>query len=132
VIQFAKESIYDERPLRETIGQSAFLRDFRELAATHTRGCIIMERPDLVQELVARHGAHDSTARKTALAELASIQPHPSQYSPGEEIPERSWAYRLAKRLCFNDFGAYTKHFQADRWQDPRHARQEPETAGVV
>jgi MoaA/NifB/PqqE/SkfB family radical SAM enzyme len=120
VIQFAKESIYDERPLRETIGQSEFLRDFRELAATHTRGCIIMERPDLLQQLVEKHGARDSTSRKTALPELTAIEPHPSQYSPGDEIPERSWAYRLAKRVAFNDFGAYGKHFRAENWHDPR------------
>lgn len=31
----------------------------------------------------------------------------PSQYDPGHEIPERSWAYRLLKRFAFNDFGAY-------------------------
>ncbi len=120
VIQFAKESIYDERPLRETIGQSEFLREFRQLAATHTRGCIIMERPDVLQNLIEKHGARDSTARQTALSELAAIHPHPSQYIPGDEIPERSWVYRLAKRLVFNDFGAYGKHFQPDLWLDPR------------
>ena len=26
---------------------------------------------------------------------------------PGEEIPERSFAYRLMKRSCFFGFGAY-------------------------
>ena len=30
-----------------------------------------------------------------------------SQYMPMEEVPEKSWAYRLAKRFFFNDFGAY-------------------------
>ncbi len=120
VIQFAKESIFDDRPLKDTIGQSAFLREFRELAATHTRGCIIMERPDLLHALVERHDAYDSTARKTALDELAAIQPHPSQYCPGDEIPERNLVYRLAKRWCFNDFGAYQKYFHAERWRDPR------------
>lgn len=131
VIQFAKESIYDERPLRETIGQSEFLREFRQLAATHTRGCIIMERPDVLQNLIEKHGARDSTARQTALSELAAIHPHPSQYIPGDEIPERSWVYRLAKRLVFNDFGAYGKHFQPDLWLDPRKVPPEPEAASA-
>ena len=35
------------------------------------------------------------------------MKSRPSQYGPGQEIPERSWVYRLAKRFWFNDFGAY-------------------------
>ena len=57
IVQFAKESIHDARPLREKFQQSAFLREFRELAAQTTRGCIVLERPDLLKELVERHGA---------------------------------------------------------------------------
>ena len=120
VIQFAKESIYDERPLKEVIGQSAFLRDFRETAATHTRGCIILERPDLLRGLIERHAAHDTTARNQALAELESFECRSSQYNPGHEIPEKSWAYRLAKRFFFNDYGTYTRHFDATKWVDTR------------
>ena len=43
--------------------QSAFLRDFREAAAGATQGCIVLERPDIVRDLVAKHGATDSTQR---------------------------------------------------------------------
>jgi MoaA/NifB/PqqE/SkfB family radical SAM enzyme len=107
IIQFARESIHDPRPIQEVITQSEFLRDFRELAASTTRGCIVLERPDLLHELVVLHGADDQTARKTALAELQAMTPRPSQFQPGEEIPERSWAYRWSKRVLFNDFGAY-------------------------
>jgi len=117
VIQFAKESIYDPRPLREVMNESAFLRDFRETAATHTRGCIVLERPDLLRELVERHGARDTTARHAALAELDAMQTRPSQYNPGHEIPEKSLAYRLAKYFFFNDYGMYTKHFRIDSWK---------------
>ncbi len=107
IVQFAKESIYDERPLRETFNESAFLRDFRQLAASTTRGCIVLERPDLLEQLVVLHGADDTTARGTALAELRAMQPRPSQYNPADEVPEKSWAYRFAKKHFFNDFGAY-------------------------
>lgn len=107
IIQFAKESIHDAKPLRETIGSSEFLRDFRKLAATSTRGCIVLERPDLLKELVEKHGARDTTARGTALAELDAMECRPSQYMPGDEVPERSWAYRLVKWYAFSDFGAY-------------------------
>ena len=109
IIQFAKESIHDaSRSMREKFVESEFLRDFRELAQSTTRGCIVLERPDLLGALVDEHGARDTTARGTARAELASMEVRPSQYNPGSEIPERSWAYRLAKRLWFNDFGDYS------------------------
>ena len=47
----------DARPLKEKFLQSAFLRDFRKLAAETTRGCIVLERPDLLKKLVEKHAA---------------------------------------------------------------------------
>lgn len=107
IVQFSKESIHDERHIRDVFKDSAFLQDFRQLAASTTRGCIVLERPDLLQELVVLHGAKDATVRQTALAELDAMENRTSQFNPAEEIPEKSWAYRLAKKLCFSDFGAY-------------------------
>jgi hypothetical protein len=123
VIQFAKDSIHDSRPLREVFHQSEFLRDYRRTVAMHTRGCIVLERPDLLQQLVERHGAKDSTARGTAMVELQAMVPRPSQYSPGSEIPERSWVYRLAKRIALHEYGVYSKHFDPARWRDPNTPR---------
>jgi hypothetical protein len=120
IIQLATESIHDDRPLRETFNNSQFLRDFRELTASHTRGCVVLERPDLLLELARKHNARDTTQRKRALAELEATIPHRSQYFPGSEIPERSWAVRLAKWIAFNDFGTYGKFFKADNWIDPQ------------
>ncbi len=55
-----------------------------------------------------KHGATDTTIRKTALAELESMVPHGSQVlKTGEEIPEKHWVYKLAKRYFYNDFGTY-------------------------
>jgi hypothetical protein len=110
IVQFAKESIHDPRPLREVFRQSAYLREFRELAAQTTRGCIVLERPDLLAELVERHGAKDATVRKTAMAELRALTPRTSQYNPADEVPEKSWMYRIAKYFWFNDFGVYRDH----------------------
>jgi MoaA/NifB/PqqE/SkfB family radical SAM enzyme len=110
IVQFAKESIKpddDDRPLRDKFLQSRFLQDFRDLARSTTRGCIVLERPDLLKELALKHGARDATVRGTALAELEAMTPRMSQFSPGAEIPEKNLLYRLAKRLWFNDFGAY-------------------------
>jgi hypothetical protein len=96
---------------------SAFLRDFREVSGRHTRGCVVLERPDLVQQLVQKHQARDTTLRGTAWAELAAMQPRFSQWLPGEEIPERHWMYRWSKRFWFSDFAAYRQvnHDAADK-----------------
>ena len=107
IIQFAKESINDKRGIYETMRDSSFLKDFRELSAHHTRGCVVLERPDLVKDLVVKHGARDTTVRGTAMAELEAMTPRFSQWLPGEEIPEKHWMYRLSKKYWFSDFGAY-------------------------
>jgi len=109
IVQFAKESIHDARPLKETFQQSSFLREFRELAAGSSRGCIVLERPDLLKSLVEKHGARDTTARHAAMAELDAMQHRASQWAPGEEVPEKSLFYRFVKKYWFNDFGAYEK-----------------------
>jgi MoaA/NifB/PqqE/SkfB family radical SAM enzyme len=108
VIQFATSTVRDGASLYDTMTQSAFLRDFRETAASTTHGCIVLERPDLVRDLVAKHGARDTTQRGTALAEFKSFTPRRSQHDPGNEIPEEHWAYRFAKKHWFFGFGAYT------------------------
>ncbi len=102
------------------LGQSAFLRDFRETAATYTRGCIVLERPDLLLALADKHGAKDTTVRQTAFDEIRSMRSRASQFNPGNEVPEKNWIYRLFKRLWFNDYGAYAEHFRREDWQDPR------------
>jgi MoaA/NifB/PqqE/SkfB family radical SAM enzyme len=107
IIQFAVENIRDERGVYATMRDSAFLRDFREASAQQTRGCVVLERPDIVRDLVIKHGARDTTARGTAMAELEAMEPRFSQWLPGEEVPEKHWMYRFAKRWWFNDFGAY-------------------------
>ncbi|MBI1177490.1 radical SAM protein [bacterium] len=109
IIQFAKEDIRDPRGVFAAMRDSEFLRDFRDLSAQHTRGCVVLERPDLVKELVVKHGARDTTLRGTAMAELDAMTPRFSQWLPGEEVPERHWMYRLSKKYWFSDFGAYRK-----------------------
>ncbi|MGC6444996.1 MAG: radical SAM protein [Rubripirellula sp.] len=119
VIQLATESIHDEKPLADTFNQSEFLRDFRELTAENTRGCVIMERPDLLVELAEKHNARDTTVRGGVIDELKQVTPRRSQFQPGDEIPERSLVYRWAKRYAFNDFGTYGQHFDRQKYRDP-------------
>lgn len=110
IIQFATESIYDKsgRDLFQILNQSEYLKDFRTTSAKATRGCVMLERPDLVRDLVERHGAADTTQRQQAMAELLSLQPRTSQHNPGNAIPEENWMYRFAKKRWFFGFGAYT------------------------
>jgi MoaA/NifB/PqqE/SkfB family radical SAM enzyme len=108
IIQFATENIRDHVSVYELMNGSEFLRDFRETAAKATRGCIVLERPDLVRDLVVKHGARDTTQLKTALPEIEALQSRSSQYNPGNEIPEDHWAYRFAKKHWFFGFGAYS------------------------
>jgi MoaA/NifB/PqqE/SkfB family radical SAM enzyme len=110
IIQFSKESVYDERDLFDVFNDSAYIRDFRQLAAQTTRGCIVLERPDLVKALVEKHAARDTTHREAGagLAELDAMTRRHSQHNPGHEIPEANWAYRFAKKHWFFGFGAYS------------------------
>jgi len=106
IIQLATDHV-DDGPFFETVTGSAFLKDVREAAARHSRGCIVLENPALLLEIADRHGARDTTQRGTAREELRAMTPRPSQDLPGREIPEAHWVYRLAKRRWFNDFGVY-------------------------
>ena len=109
IIQFAVETIYDDDSLFETMTKSEYLRDFRETAAKNTRGCIVLERPDLVRELVKRHKARDTTHRRpgAGMLELEMMEPRNSQHNTEVLIPEENWAYRFAKKHWFFGFGAY-------------------------
>ena len=108
VIQFATSTVRDHASIYETMTTSAFLRDFRDAAAGATRGCIVLERPDIVRDLVIKHGAMDSTQRGSAMAEFEAMVPRMSQHQPGNEIPEDNWMYRFAKKHWFFGFGAYS------------------------
>lgn len=109
VVQFANEKIGDnDGDLYKTLTESKLLSDFRSTAADATRGCIVLERPDLLKQVVERNGARDTTARGAAMVELEAMSPLPSQHDPGHEIPEKHWLYRFAKKHWFFGFGAYT------------------------
>lgn len=109
IIQFAKETVHDGRDLLHVFRDSEYLADFRKVSAKATRGCVVLERPDLVKELVLKHGAKDSTHREpgAGLAELEAMTARNSQYNPGNEVPEEHWLYRFAKKHYFFGFGAY-------------------------
>lgn len=114
ILQFSAESVTDG-PIHWSIPRSSFLHDMRTLSAQATRGCVLVERPDLVRQIIAKHSASESAHRLPilsspsggALAELCTMHPGCSHHQPGQEIPETHWAYRLAKKHYFFGFGAY-------------------------
>jgi len=95
------------RDVCEVINRSSFLRSFSEMAPAATRGCVLMERPDLLRQFVIDSGARDSSGRGTALAELAASQARASHDMPGCEIPERHWLYKFVKKNWFFGLGTY-------------------------
>ena len=106
-IQFACENVGDGKNLAETLRSSQFLQDFRETVSRETRGCVLLERPDVLADVVARAQARDSSGRETVHAELAALQPRPGHDMGEDAIPERNWFYRFAKKHWFFGFGAY-------------------------
>jgi MoaA/NifB/PqqE/SkfB family radical SAM enzyme len=106
-LQFAKDNIGDGTGLYDIFNQSDFLARFRMMSCETTQGCIIMEHPDLLAGFIKEEAAVDSSGRGTLLAELDQMCACGSHHQPGKEIPERSWAYRFAKKHWFFGFGAY-------------------------
>ncbi len=107
-IQFAKDNIEDNRgDLFRTFTESEFLKDFRKHSSEDSRGCIIMDNPELLAEIVTRNSAINTGGRVGGTSEVLSVPPCCSHNIPGSEIPETFWPYRLAKKYWFFGFGAY-------------------------
>jgi MoaA/NifB/PqqE/SkfB family radical SAM enzyme len=107
VVQFARDNVGDGRNLAELFGQSEFLKAFRAKIAETTRGCILLDRPEALKAFLVQQGARDTSGRGTGLAELSAMIARPGHHLPGQEIPEKHWAYRFAKKHWFFGFGAY-------------------------
>lgn len=109
IIQLAAAKITDNNgDIFKTMTEAKYIDDFRKTAAGHTRGCIVLERPDLLADYAKRHGLRDTTVRQTVYAELQHLPHKTSQHQPGQEIPEEHWMYRFAKKHWFFGFGAYS------------------------
>ena len=106
-LQFAKDNIGDGTGLYDIFNNSEFLAKFRARCTSTTQGCIIMEHPDTLADFIRDEQAVDSSGRGTLLQELNCMGSCGSHHQPGQEIPERSWAYRFAKKNWFFGFGAY-------------------------
>jgi MoaA/NifB/PqqE/SkfB family radical SAM enzyme len=106
-VQFAMDNIGDGRDLANRLRRSVFLPRFREFARKATRGCVLLDCPQRLNGFLRECQARDSSGRSSAYAELAAMQKRPGHHQPGQEIPEKQWFYRFAKRHWFFGFGAY-------------------------
>jgi hypothetical protein len=106
-IQFSLDNIHNGGNLYDTFNKSALLRDFRTFASSKTRGCVLMENPERLKQFMEEKGAKDSSGRSKVFSELSCMAAMCSHDIAGNEIPERSWAYRFAKKHWFFGFGAY-------------------------
>ncbi len=106
-LQFAKEKITKNSDLFSIFNNSEFLKQFRTLATETSRGCIIMERPDLYANFLQEVDAIDSSGRGTGLEELQKMTFRQSHDMKDRAIPEKYWVYKFAKKNWFFGFGAY-------------------------
>jgi hypothetical protein len=106
-IQFSADTIREDGGVAGAFATSEFLARFRGEIGAVTPGCILLEEPERLAELVTSAGAVDSSGRGTALDELRCMRPRPGHHLPGREIPERDPFYRFAKKNWFFGFAAY-------------------------
>ncbi len=106
-IQFAAERMAPSSDLADLFANSEFLAGLRKLAASDSRGCILLKNPQALLEFVKSRGAADTSGRGTAAAELGAMRPRADHDMEGSEIPERGAVYRFLKKKYFFGFGAY-------------------------
>ncbi|MFG0247895.1 MAG: radical SAM/SPASM domain-containing protein [Phycisphaeraceae bacterium JB051] len=107
VVQFTGQYINEDASNLERIFQdNRLLHQLRDFSSKDGRSCVYMQSPNELGQFLQTHQALDSSNRD-AFAELQSYQTLPGHGMPGKEIPEKSWAYRLAKKYYFFGFGAY-------------------------
>jgi len=106
-IQFARDNIGNGMSTYDIVSKSELLAEFRALAHRKIRGCILLEDPHRLLDLMMKQDARDTSGRGTGYEELQRMIKQASHDLPGEEIPEKSWMYRFAKKHWFFGFGAY-------------------------
>ena len=96
----------DASNLEEIFQMNPYLRQLREFSVQNGRNCLPMEAPHELKDFLAVQKAIDSSNRNYP-QELATASPLPCHHVPGQELPEKSLAYRWGKRHYFFGFGAY-------------------------
>jgi MoaA/NifB/PqqE/SkfB family radical SAM enzyme len=106
-LQFAFDRLLPGESFADKMRRSRSLEHLRHWIAESTRGCILLSDPRGLHDKLVELGAIDSSGRGTAWQELLAMPPQPCHHLPGQEIPETSPIYRLAKKFGFFGFSAY-------------------------
>lgn len=107
-LQMATDFLNEDASNLAEVCHSAFLGRLRKKIAETTRGCILMDNPDkLVEMLEAEPDAVDTTSRATVMEEYKRMQVVASHDMGAKAIPEQNVFYRFLKKRYFFGFGAY-------------------------
>lgn len=108
VIQMATDFLNkDASNLTALYEHSKYLAGMRQQVAAATRGCILMEDPQLMAKIIAQYPVSETTTRATAMQEYARMSHVPGHDMGDDAIPEKSGPYRWLKKNYFFGFGAY-------------------------
>lgn len=108
VIQVASDFLnQDASNMTELYAQSEFLAGMRREIAQATRGCILMENPELMTSILEKYDLRETTTRGTAMEEYMKMTSLPSHNTNTNTISEQSHPYRWLKKHYFFGFGAY-------------------------
>ena len=108
VIQMATDFLNaDASNMTELYEKSQFLAGMRQQIAQSMRGCIMMENPQRMVEIIQGFDVKETTSRGTAMKEYLAKQPLPGHDMKEHIIPEKSAPYRWLKKHYFFGFGAY-------------------------
>ncbi len=88
-------------------GASLWLNRFQTEVPRWTNGCPLMDHPKELLALAEDCAAHDSSGRGTFKQECAGRPCLTCHNHAGPPIPEKYFAYKIAKKYWFFGFGAY-------------------------
>ena len=107
-LQMAVEQLDDKASNLVSICKSSqFLSDLRQMTASTSRGCILLEDPEKLADFLIDHHAIDTTSRATFLEELRKMHPVAGHDMREEAIAEKNPLYRMLQKRYFFGFGAY-------------------------
>ena len=97
----------DASNLTEIFNNSEFLANMRMVTSKLSRGCILMENPEVMVKFLEQYKALETTSRATVLDEFKRMNIVAGHNMEGREIPEKNKIYRFIKKHYFFGFGAY-------------------------
>lgn len=105
VIQLSCDRLNGES-IKSVYENSLFIKDFKKGILQKTKGCILMEDPNWLKDFAIDHMAYNTSNRENFIDQLAN-SPNICSHGSCEQIPEKSWIYRMAKKRAFFGLGAY-------------------------